>query len=172
MSRLLGTLFLVVLVGGLLVVSSDALACGDKYLVAGSGARYQDALTGKYAGSILIYTSNGAGAASVLSAPEFQATLQAHGHTSEVVEDWASLVAALAARPYDLVLTDLSDASEIRDEIASVSPKTLVVPVMHDAPRKEVKMAKKEYRYLLRTPARVSHLALIIDVAMARKAKS
>ena len=162
-------LFLTAVLGCLLVTTADARACGDKYLVVGAGTLYQDTMVSRYTGSILIYANGGANDSPAINDSEFLATLQSHGHTSEIVQDWNVFMDKLRSEEYDLVLAGLDDAQAIQQEIASTSSYTRLVPIVHDMDRKTVRRYRKEYRFVLSTPAKPSRLAMTIDAAISTK---
>ena len=166
------TLLVLIVAVVCLAPASDAVACGDKYLVRGSGLGYLLAFPASQAASILMYNREGAPATATMNDPKLQSTLQLHGHSYRTVSDWSKFLALLQTGDYNLVLADISDAPAIRKEMAVAGSKALIVPLMHEASRAEAKIARKEYRYILRTPARASRLAMKIDVVAAEKDKS
>lgn len=127
---------------------TDADACGDKTLRVGRGTRFQvqRAFAARHPSAILIQAS----AIPAGKAPLLRDYLQKVGHRPEVVEDSAHLGEAVRSGRYDLVLTDLADADDLRRQVESSSFKTAVVPVMFKRSKGEVAAAARQYKVIVK----------------------
>jgi hypothetical protein len=117
-----------------LIVSVPALspvgqACGDKFLMAGRGARFQRAYASVYPGNVLIYARPSADPKAAIRDPQLHKALRQAGHAVSVIEEWAQLEQALKTGPVDIVLVDVAEAAKLRDLVASSSahPDTLYI---------------------------------------------
>jgi hypothetical protein len=117
-------------------VAVETLACGDKLLVVGRGARYQRGYVAVYPTSVLV----------VDSAPgnELLAPLKRAGHRVEVVRDSGELRRAIASNNYEVVLADWSRAPEVQ-ALVSAASTAMFVPVLSGASASDLEAAKKTY---------------------------
>lgn len=142
-------------------------ACGDKFLATGRNSPDGNSLGLFQPATILIY----AGPASVLSSEaektDLQETLDHAGHTYTAVEDKDALVRELATGRYQVVLADLSDVPSIQEAVDSSPAKPIILPLLHEPSREEMKSAKKKYRNVISYPARGRYIQAVIDRAVA-----
>src|SRR4029079_8097803 len=81
-----------------------AQACGDKFLMAGRGAKFQRAYASVYPSKLLIYARPSTDPRSEIRDPQLQKALRQAGHSVSVIEDWSLLEQALKTVPVDVVL--------------------------------------------------------------------
>ncbi len=118
--------------------AQEVLACGDKLLVVGRGARYQRGYVAINPTSVLVVD---AGSSNQLLAP-----LKRAGHRVEVVRDSGELRRAIAANNHEVVLADWSRASEVQALVSSVQSSAMFVPVLSGAASAaDLEAAKKTY---------------------------
>src|ERR1700737_4832026 len=118
MKRRIGLATLMAAVG--LWTGADLLACGDKFLVVGSGTRYQRPKNAR-AASILIYANPSAGLPAVLKSLPVESVLKHEGHRSTTVETPEQLSAILASGRFDVVLAASGDAPAV-EKILGAAP--------------------------------------------------
>ena len=118
--RLLG---LVAAVG--LWTGGDLLACGDKFLVAGRGTRYQRPKNAR-AASVLIYANPASGLPAALGSVPVESVLKHEGHRSTTVETLEQLSAILAGGRFDVVLAASSVVAAVK-ELLGAGPDAPVV---------------------------------------------
>src|ERR1700687_1191682 len=82
-----------------------AYACGDKFVIVGGSARFNQAYAAIYPAAILLYAHAPTGALN----PQFQNNLTRAGHRLQVVKDERQLEQTLQTGHFDLVLCDVSD---------------------------------------------------------------
>ena len=109
----------VVLVLGVSTLYPAALACGDKFLMVGRGAKFQRAYASVYPGKILIYARPSTDAKAAIRDPQLHKALRQAGHAVSVIEDWALLEAALKTAPTDVVLVDVAEAAKLQATLAT-----------------------------------------------------
>ena len=109
----------VVLVLGVSTLYPAALACGDKFLMVGRGAKFQRAYASVYPGKILIYARPSTDARAAIRDPQLHKALRQAGHAVSVIEDWALLEAALKTTPTDVVLVDVAEAAKLQATLAT-----------------------------------------------------
>jgi len=129
----------------LVCTAVDLGACGDKYLKPGKGTRVRHYAT-IHPAAILVYKSANATADGVKF---YQDLLTGAGHTPVFVNHGASIAQAAAAGKYDLVLTMYADAATVKAQLASISAKPDVLPILYKPTKDVAAQAAKEYPYLI-----------------------
>src|SRR6266851_9228086 len=110
MKRRIGLLGLLVAFG--FCLGGDLLACGDKFLTAGRGTRYQRPKNAR-AASVLIYANPSTGLQAALKKVPLDTVLKHEGHRSTTVESPDQLSAILASGRFDVILVASSDAAAV-----------------------------------------------------------
>jgi hypothetical protein len=125
--RMLRTLGL--LVGVMLSVGVvDMLACGDKFLIAGRGTRYQRPKTAR-AASVLIYADPASAVAAALKKAKVESLLKLEGHRPTKVQTLQELSTIVASGRYDVILTANSDSASVQRLVPSSPDAAIVVAV-------------------------------------------
>ena len=145
-----------------------AYACGDKLLVLGRAFRFST-LSSERPAAILAYSPQGSIVSEVLSQPQWITAMEKGKHRLKVVQDLDGFVTVLRSERYDLVLISLSDATQLRLRIQSVSSEALVVPVVSGSfSGEEVRAAQKEYPVALKieskSKAYLSNISKAVEV--------
>lgn len=158
-------------VSGLLLSAwTPAQACGDKLLLLGRGVRFLSD-TQTQPASILLYmnrTSPGYGA---LSDPKLQSALREDGHKLYAVSERKELDEALVSGKYDIVLTDVADATELENSLRTATSKPVLVPVVYKGTTGDAKRAKSLFGFVLKTPSRTGYYCSVVNSAMEAKLK-
>jgi hypothetical protein len=153
-----------------LSASASAFACGDKFLVAGRGARFQRG--GSHSLVVLIY----APPASYLRAGSEEKTLEKAlsraGLHPVVASTLEELGRNLKEKLPGLVVAAETDAATVQ-KLASPAPSgPIILPVLNHASRQELTSARKTYGVALNSPASGDALLDAIDEAVDLRAKS
>jgi len=157
------TLTALVILSGMFLCSSAAVnACGDKALRIGRGIRFQRATNPK---SILIYIPS-----NVTRASQVQSLLKKVGHKPYWVQSENNLSEALNSGKYDLVFTDLGVAQNLTHQIENSSSKTVLVAVVSEGTKSEVRAAQKQYNHIVKDPHNAVNYLEAIEEAMRSKA--
>jgi hypothetical protein len=120
-----------VLVVGLAVgMSGDLFACGDKFLVAGRGTRYQRPKTAR-AASVLIYADPASAVAASLKKAKVESLLKLEGHRATKVQSLEELSAVVSSGRYDVILTANSDSANVQ-RLVPASPAAAIVVGVDD----------------------------------------
>jgi len=106
-------------------VTSDLLACGDKFLVAGRGTRYQRPKTAR-AASVLIYADPASAVAASLKKAKVESLLKLEGHRATKVQSLEELSAMVSSGRYDVILTTNSDSANVQRLVASPDAATVL----------------------------------------------
>src|SRR5262245_18096942 len=114
-------------------MNGDLLACGDKFLVAGRGTRYQRPKNAR-AASVLIYANPATGVAATLKKLKVESVLKIEGHRATTVQSLDELSTILAAGRFDVVLTASSASAEVEKLLGGVPDAAVVLAI--DAPTK------------------------------------
>ena len=139
-----------------LAMGADALACGDKFLVAGRGTRYQRPKNAR-AANVLIYANPSSGLPAALSSVPVETLLKREGHRSTTVETLDQLAAILAGGRFDVVLAASTVASAVEKLLGEAADAPVMVafcikptePVVADASAPcTVKAPPKERSFL------------------------
>jgi hypothetical protein len=125
MRRIFGVLVVMLSVG---VV--DMLACGEKFLMAGRGTRYQRPKNAR-AASVLIYTDPASAVAAALKKAKIESLLKLEGHRATKVQTLQELSTIVASGRYDVILTANSDSANVQ-RLVQVSPNAAVVVGVDD----------------------------------------
>jgi len=94
-------------------------ACGDKFLMAGRGAKFQRAYASVYPGKVLIYSQSSKNAKTAIRDPQLHKALRQAGHTVSIIDDWTLFENALRSGPVDVVLVDVAEVSRLQPLVAS-----------------------------------------------------
>jgi hypothetical protein len=126
-----------------------ASACGDKTMRVRESLRYYQLQATRHPSRILIYSASlPAG-----NAVELRNFLNDKvGHQATVKDDVGSIKNDLSTGHYDLVLTNLAEASDLQRQVEALTPNTLVVPVLFKQPKSEEKAAAKQYKVIMKDP--------------------
>ncbi|MGH8673780.1 MAG: hypothetical protein ACREVG_05675 [Burkholderiales bacterium] len=158
---------------GILIIygisSGELLACGDKFLVASRGTRYQRADQARHAASILIYLPPSSSLPKAFARVSDDVTRKA-GYRLINVSDTNELEQALRQGGWDLLLTDLADSQAVRARVTGAAAP-MVVPVAYQATGTELAQAKKDYQKVLKGPIKTYAFLAAIDDALALRAK-
>ena len=149
---------------------TNLLACGDKFLVAGRGARFQRG--GAHATPVLIYAPlsstlrGGAGNLSVDS------VLSRAGYHPAVAASTEELGRILKDGNPGIVLVDIADARTVEKLVPAESPGPVILPVLSNASRQEIATARKTWGVALKSPASGDSLLDAVDEAVDLHAKA
>lgn len=149
-----------VFIAGLIAVmsagSTDVGACGDKFLRIGRSARFS-----RYAAvhptAILIYVPANSTRAGI---EELKAMLKRAGHKAVALDRDASVSAALAASPYEVVIADYLDVGRLEVELHAAASRPALLPILNK-PAKDVEMeAMRHYAFVIKPHAMTKYDAL------------
>ena len=142
-----------------------ANACGDKTMRVGGGLRFFQLEAKKNPSTILIHAQSfPAGRASRL-----QEFLKAVGHRAHTFENVDQVGQEFKTSHYDVVLTNLANATDLQTRVTSVSPKTVVVPVTF---KSEEAAAAKQYKVTVKNPKYAEDFLPAINRVMKARAKN
>jgi len=162
-----GVVGLIALAG--LCVGASVLACGDKFLVSGRGARFQRG--GSHTLVVLIY----APPSSVLKAGtedvSFEKTLSRAGYHPAIAATPEELAKAMKESAPGLVLAGIADAGAVEKLALAGTERPAIVPVLAGSSRQEFAEARKTWGVALRSPASGDSLLDAVDEAVERRAK-
>ena len=119
--RTFGVLVVLLAVG----MTGDLFACGDKFLVAGRGTRYQRPKTAR-AASVLIYADPASAVAATLKKEKVESLLKLEGHRATKVQSLEELSAVVSSGRYDVILTATSDSANVQ-RLLQTSPDAATV---------------------------------------------
>ncbi len=117
-----------------LSLGGDLFACGDKFLVAGRGTRYQRPKNAR-AASVLIYANPASGLPAALKKVKVESALKLEGHRSTTVQTYEQLSAILSGGRFDVVLASSSVSADV-EKLLGAAPDAAVVLAV-DASAKE-----------------------------------
>ena len=153
---------------GCLLIGAVAWGCGDKLMLV-MGVRASQ-IKPLHPAAILVLPGQSPSAPIVRNL-QAQAAFKKAGHRFQVVEDAAGLNAALKTGKYDVVMADMSQASEVSQEAALSASKPVVLPVAYKPSKDERSAAEKKYHCLLKAPGNTDDYLASIDQAMEWKLK-
>lgn len=141
-------------------------ACGDKTMRVKTGLRFYQAQASKNPSKILILSS----ALPTGKAEELKEFLNKVGHKATAASNLSSIKNSLRTSQYDLVFTDLAEASDLQSQVQSFTPKTVVVPVLLKQPKSEAQAAGKQFKVVVNKP--VDGIDFLIAVARVMNSQS
>jgi hypothetical protein len=109
-----------------LCMGADGLACGDKFLVAGRGTRYQRPKNAR-AANVLIYANPSSGLPAALQSVPVDTLLKREGHRSTTVETLDQLAAILAGGRFDVVLAASTVVSAVEKLLGGAADAHVLV---------------------------------------------
>ena len=114
-------------------LSGDLLACGDKFLMAGRGTRYQRPKSAR-AASILIYANPASGLPADFPQAKIESVLKNEGHRATTVATYEQLSAILTSGRFDVVLAS-SGAADTVKRLVGATPEAAVVVALDQTAR-------------------------------------
>lgn len=157
------------LVLALILVTINAHACGDKFLVIGRGLRYERAYAAQHPGSILVYRNRNYD--DPKAGTDLENALKKAGHKVQSVDNVTALDATLKSTKFDLVVINLGDAPLLEQQIISSAFKPAVLPIIYNKTGTELAAAGKQYDCILKASGKNTDALKIVDSAMAEKMK-
>lgn len=143
---------------------AEAIACGDKFLVIGRGARRVE--KARHPASIALYLRAGSPLSAEAMEMHLEKTLKQAGHKVEVIPDATALREAMASRRLDFVIADLGDAQGLARDVPGTDGPQIVPVTRGDAD----KAASADYPVVIRPGKSLSYLSGL-DAAMARRSR-
>lgn len=147
-----------------LFTGTDLLACGDKFLVAGRGTRYQRPKNAR-AASVLVYANPSSGLPAALGKKPVESVLKREGHRSTTVETLEQLSAIVAGGRFDVVLAASSVVAAVQELLGGGPDAPVVVALCVKGSGQEVKEAGKSSP-CVKTPPKEGSLLEAIDKAV------
>jgi hypothetical protein len=155
-------------------------ACGDKLMMLGRGVRFQSKHTPR-AATVLLYLPESA-TGQALTDPKLESALREAGHAVRAVTSSADLQSALRSGTFDVVLANVTHASELdlaKDVAANhavVLPAIYLVTPGTQLPAKQQSKAdrdkaSKDFAVIVEVPGRPGHYCHAVDQAMELKLK-
>ena len=153
-------------------------ACGEKVMLLGRGIRFQSRHTPRAASVLLYLPQTGSGQS--LSDPHLESALREAGHAVHAVTTTADLESALRGGIYDVVLANVTDATDLERAQAVTERNAVVLPAVYlVAPAPQAKQqtkadrenASKAFGVMVEVPGRPGHYCAAVDKAMELKLK-
>ena len=162
-----------IFIAGLIAVtlgrSIDLSACGDKFLRVGRSARFRR-YAAVHPAAILIYSPVNSTRAGI---DELKALLKRAGHKAVTLDRPASVSAALAASPYDVVIGDYLDADRLKGDLQSAASQAALLPILNEPSEAVETAAMRQYAFLIKPHAMTKFDALAeIDRLMESRSRS
>jgi len=149
-------IFIAALVGAALVQSIDLGACGDKFLRVGRSARFRR-YAAVHPATILIYAPASSTRAGI---DELTLFLKRAGHKAVALDRNASISAALAASPYDVLIGDYVDAVRMNGDLRSAASHAALLPIVNTSTKDVEAQALREYGFVIKPHAMTKYDAL------------
>jgi hypothetical protein len=145
------------------------LACGDKFVGAGRGTRFQQA-PGGHQETILIYTNPASDVPTALARVSADATLRRAGYRPTTVATSADFERELSQGSWDLVLVGLADAQTVSQHAQN---KAGILPVALKTTGAQLKQTKALYPVILtKAPATNDSFVHTVYDALASRFKN
>lgn len=151
-----------------LCAGTSLLACGDKFLVAGRGARFQRGTT---RATVLIYAPPASALSGAFGKLPVDHVLSRAGYHTAVAASAEELGRILKDSAPGIVLVDIADARTVEKHTSAGSSAPVILPVLRDASRLELAEARKIWGVVLKSPASGDSLLDALDEAVGLHAK-
>lgn len=149
--------------------AAELAACGDKFLVASRGTRFQRAGLARRPANVLVYAPPASSLTATVSQLGVSDALRKVGYSPTVVTDAGELARELREGRWDLVLVDLADAASLpRTGGAAVAPA--VVAVVYQTQGDVLAQARRSYDGVIRKPGRARAVVDGVDDALFARA--
>jgi hypothetical protein len=153
-----------------LFAGTTLLACGDKFLVAGRGARFQRG--GARATSVLIYAPLSSSLRGGPGAQSVDGVLTRAGYHPGVAASMEEFGRLLREGAPGVVVVDIADAPAVAQYAPAAPAGPIILPVLKNASRQDVTAARKAYGVALKSPASDDNLLDAVDEAVDLRARS
>jgi len=158
-----------VLLGIVAGVPSSGLGCGDKFLVPSRGTRFRPKVD-RGSATVLLYARPGSPLDETLRGRSVADGLRKAGYRPTWVSDPEGVTRAVHGGPWDVVVAELGDITELVAALSSVAAP-LALPVVHDVSRAALDGARRQYRRVLEEPSRTQAFLDAIDDLLFARAK-
>lgn len=149
--------------------AAELAACGDKFLVASRGTRFQRAGLARRPANVLVYATPTSRLTATVSQLGVSDALRKVGYSSTVVTDAAELARQLRDGRWDLVLVDLDDAASV-PRTGAAAQAHAVVAVAYDTKGDQLAQARRSYDGVVRKPGRARAVVDVVDDALFARA--
>jgi hypothetical protein len=150
--------------------SGRLLACGDKILTFTRGSRYQHSKAVGPA-SILVYANPAFNLPKALANLPIDATLRKAGYRPTIVTDADEFEKAMRQGGWDLILVDAAQSEAIRSRLRR-NAAPVVLTVVYNPTKPELKQAKKLHEAVLKSPTKQEAFLDSIDEALSLRPKN
>lgn len=149
--------------------AADLAACGDKFLVASRGTRFQRAGLVRRPASVLVYAAPSSRMSGMVSQLGVAEALSKVGYRPTIVTDAGEMARQLRDGRWDLVLLDLADAAALAST-GGPTPAPAVVTVAYDATGDAIARARRTYEGVIKKPGRSRAVVDAVDDALFARA--
>ncbi|MGD9902493.1 MAG: hypothetical protein AB7U83_03400 [Vicinamibacterales bacterium] len=160
--------FVAWLFGALAVAGRELHACGDKFLVASRGTRFQRAGLVRQPAAVAIYAPPGSPMAFAVDGLGLEPALAKIGYRPTRVVGPDALRSAAAGGTADLLVVDLADAATLDGVVAT--ERTAVVAVAFAADKDALSRARRAHDAVIRRPSRTRVVVDAIDDVLFERA--
>jgi hypothetical protein len=151
-----------------LLFSVPAEACGDKFLLVGRGASYRNRYVAIHPAKIILFGQKAAGNEVEV---DVRRILRRAGHRVDFAPDGADLESLMRASGYDFIITPMEVAEKTERRVRSVSPKTMVLPILFAFNEKEALEMEGKYSCIRKSGQKQRSFLAILDDAMTMRQK-
>lgn len=153
-----------------LSLAASALACGDKFVFIGSGARLDGASLAKHPGRVFIFADPKTELSTI--AADIQSGLRRAGHRVVRLDSEAALREALRSASPDLVLVDVDDIEKVSALLKDLPKKPGLLPVVYKKEQGRIDGLKAKYSCLV-TPKKGHDVGLfaLVNEAIETRAR-
>lgn len=155
--------FVALLAGAIASTGRDLAACGDKFLIASRGTRFQRAGLVRQPAAILIYAPSGSRMAATIDGLAVAGALSKVGYRPTVVATPDAIAGA-----WDLVVVDLADSPAV-PRVGGARPPA-VIAVAFDASGATLAQARRDHAAVIRRPGRSRAVVDAVDDVLFERA--
>ena len=155
---------------GLLWLStgSHLLACGEKYIVASRGTRFDRPPSPRQPATILLYANPNSELSRRLATLSVGDALRTAGYRPTIASDTREFMAALSREHWDVVLLDVADMPTVAGGIGERALPS-VVPVTYTTSGPAWNQTKRQYPAVVKAPDKARAFIDVIDKTLERR---
>jgi len=153
------------------VCTTNAVACGDKFVAFGQGIRLQRIYAAAHPAAILVYLRPDSPLALPANRDRLVNLLRLAGHRPQVVSTSAELRGAAATGEFDLLLTEPADVAAVREAAKSAKVAPSVVQLLWEPATQDLERLDQQDECAARVSRRSHELLMVVNDVMDQRQK-
>ncbi|MCM2268726.1 MAG: hypothetical protein NDJ75_01340 [Thermoanaerobaculia bacterium] len=128
-----------------LLAEAAAFACSDKFVVLGTGVRFERVYKSEHPTKVLLFMNPASQLPEVDKKTHLRAALRFAGHKPTSVDTSAELERAMQKSEYGAVLVSYGDAEAVEQIVKRAGARSILLPVLYQPSDEELRSATEKY---------------------------